>query len=348
VRVVFMGSPEFAVPCLRALHAGHEVALVVSQPDKPAGRGGQLTAPAVKAAAQDLGLPVIQPRSARTGELRDAMVATGAELAVVVAYGKILPVDVLGALPRGCINVHGSLLPRYRGAAPVQWAVIHGDAETGVSIMQLDEGMDTGPVYLERRVAIDPDETAGELLERLAPIGAEALLEVIGAMAAGTARAVAQDHAAASHAAMLAKADGAIDFGRPAAAVAARIRGVDPWPGAYATLRGQPVKLFRARAAAAPGPAAPGPAAPGPAAPGPAAPGPAAPGAAAPGPAAPGAAAPGTVLAIDAGGVRVACGDGAVVIRELQAAGRKRLAAAQFAAGRGIAVGDVLGRPEPA
>ena len=232
-----MGSPGFAVPCLRALHGQHEVALVVSQPDKPAGRGGQLTAPAVKAAAQELGLPVIQPRSARTGELRDAMVTTGAELAVVVAYGKILPTPVLSALPRGCINVHGSLLPRYRGAAPVQWAVIHGDAETGVSIMQLDEGMDTGPVYLERRVAIDPDETAGELLERLAPIGAQALIEVIAGLAAGTARAVTQDHASASHAPMLAKTDGAIDFRQPAAAVAARIRGVDPWPGAYAALR---------------------------------------------------------------------------------------------------------------
>ncbi len=349
-----MGSPGFAVPCLRALHAQHEVALVVSQPDKPAGRGGQLTAPAVKAAAQELGLPVIQPRSARTGELRDAMVATGAELAVVVAYGKILPRAVLDALPRGCINVHGSLLPKYRGAAPVQWAVIRGDAETGVSLMQLDEGMDTGPVYLERRVAVDPDETAGELLERLAPIGAEALVEVIAALAAGTARAVAQDHGAASHAPMLAKTDGAIDFGQPAAAVAARIRGVDPWPGAHATLRGQPVKLFRARASggepasehAASGRAAPANAASGTAARGTA--GTAAPGTAAPGTAAPGHAAPGTVLAIDAAGARVACGYGAVVIRELQAAGRKRLAAAQFAAGRGIAVGDVLGRPEPA
>lgn len=312
-----MGSPEFAVPCLRALHKQHEVALVVSQPDKPAGRGGQLTAPAVKRAAEQLGLPVIQPRSARTGELRDAMVQSGAELAVVVAYGKILPRAVLEALPRGCINVHGSLLPSYRGAAPVQWAVIHGDAETGVSIMQLDEGMDTGPVFLERRVAIGPDETAGELLERLAPIGAQALLEVIAAMADGTARAVAQDHARASHAPMLAKADGAIDFAQPAARVAARIRGVDPWPGAQAVLRGQPVKLFRARAAAArAAPAQP--------------------------------AAAGTVLAIDGDGVRIACGDGAVVIRELQAAGRKRMTAAQFAAGRGIAVGDVLGRPEPA
>lgn len=313
MRVVFLGSPEFAVPCLQALAARHEVALVVSQPDKPAGRGGQLAAPAVKLAAQALGLPVAQPRSARTGELRDALAATGAELAVVVAYGKILPLAVLEALPRGCINVHGSILPRYRGAAPVQWAVIDGEPETGVSIMQLDEGMDTGPVLLERRAAIDPDETAGELLARLAPIGAAALLEAIDGLAAGTLRAVPQDHARATHAPMLAKTDGAIDFARPAGAVAARIRGVDPWPGAHAALRGQLVKLFRARGDEAAPNVEVAPA--------------------------------GTVIAIDAAGVRVACGAGSVVIRELQAPGRKRLGAAQFAAGRAIAIGDVLGAP---
>jgi len=245
VRVVFMGSPEFAVPCLRALVTHHEVALVVSQPDKPAGRGGQLAAPAVKITATDLKLPVFQPRSARNGELRDALISTSAELAIVVAYGKILPKDVLAALPRGCVNVHGSLLPKYRGAAPVQWAVIDGETETGVAIMQLDEGMDTGPVYLEKRVAIDPEETSGELLTRLAPIGAAALLEGIAQIAAG-AEPTPQDHAFATHAAMLAKSDGAIDFTLAAHAVAARIRGVDPWPGAQALHRGQIVKLFRA------------------------------------------------------------------------------------------------------
>ncbi|MBS1121421.1 MAG: methionyl-tRNA formyltransferase [Deltaproteobacteria bacterium] len=304
-----MGSPEFAVPCLRALAAAHEVVLVVSQPDKPAGRGAQVTSPAVKLAAQELGLPVIQPRSARTGELRDALVASGAELAVVVAYGKILPPDVLEAVPRGCLNVHASILPSYRGAAPVQWAVIHGDRETGVTIMQLDEGMDTGPVILERRVAIDPDETSGELLARLAPLGAAALLEAVELLAAGRATPRPQDGASATHAPMLDKVDGMIDFTQPAAVVAARIRGVDPWPGAQAGLRGQIVKLFRAR----PEPGAGGP--------------------------------PGTVLAVDAGGLHVACGDGAVVIREIQAPGRKRLTAAQFAAGRGVAVGDVLASP---
>ena len=186
MRVVFMGSPEFAVPCLRALAAQHDVALVVSQPDKPAGRGAALTAPAVKTAALELGLPVIQPKSARTGELEQALKASGAELAAVVAYGKILPRGVLDACPRGCINVHASLLPKYRGAAPVQWAVIHGEPTSGVSIMQLDEGMDTGPVYFTRETPIGPDETSGELLARLADIGAQALVEAIGAFRAQT------------------------------------------------------------------------------------------------------------------------------------------------------------------
>ncbi len=311
MRVVFMGSPEFAVPCLRALASAHEVVLVVSQPDKPAGRGSQLTAPAVKVAALELGLPVVQPKSARTGELRDALIASHAELAVVVAYGKILPLAVLEALPRGCINVHASILPRYRGAAPVQWAVINGDHETGVAIMQLDEGMDTGPVLHERKITIDPQETSGELLARLAPIGAAALLEALAAIADGTAKAIPQDHAAATHAPMLEKTDGLIDFAQPAPAVAARIRGVDPWPGAQALHRAQIVKLFRATAKPRP----------------------------------PGPEAPGTVVAIDDAGLHVVCGEDVCVIREIQAPGRKRLTVAQFAAGRGIAVGDLLSRP---
>jgi methionyl-tRNA formyltransferase len=310
MRVAFMGSPEFAVPTLRALAAAHEVALVVSQPDKPAGRGAQVTAPAVKLAAQELGLPVIQPRSARTGELERALADSGAELAVVVAYGKILPPAVLSALPKGCINVHGSLLPKYRGAAPVQWAVIDGEPTTGVTIMQLDEGMDTGPVLLERDVAIGGEETSGELLARLAPIGAAALLQVLADIAAGTAIAKPQDPAEASHARMLTKADGAIDFARAPDLVAARIRGVDPWPGAYALLRGQVVKLFRARMTDGTAGRAPG-----------------------------------TVIAIDDGGLHVSCRGGVCAIREIQAAGRKRMTAAQFAAGRGIAVGERLDAP---
>jgi len=307
MRVAFMGSPEFAVPCLRSVAAAHDVVVVVSQPDKPAGRGGELRAPAVKVAAQELGLPIIQPKSARNGELAQALRDARVDVAIVVAYGKILPKDVLEAPPLGCINVHGSLLPKYRGAAPVQWAVIDGEAETGVSIMQLDEGMDTGPVWAERRVAIGPEETSGELLARLAPIGAAALIETLPMIASGTARPIVQDHARATHAKMLDKTDGAIDWAQPARAIAARIRGVDPWPGAYATLRGQPIKLFRAivtERAAAEG--------------------------------------AGTVVAIDREGVHVACIGGVVAIREVQAAGKKRMAAQAFASGRGIAVGDQL------
>jgi methionyl-tRNA formyltransferase len=310
MRVAFMGSPDFAVPCLKALAGAHDVAIVVSQPDKPAGRGGELRAPSVKIAAANLGLPVIQPKSAKTGELQQALIDANVELAVVVAYGKLLPKAVLDAPARGCINVHGSLLPKYRGAAPVQWSVINADEEAGVSIMQLDEGMDTGPVWIERRITPGADETAGELLARLAPIGAAALLETIAVIEKGGTQPVPQDHALATHARMLEKSDGAIDFTQEASLVAARIRGVDPWPGAYALLRDQPIKLFRAQVTD--GTAAGG---------------------------------VGTVVAIDKAGLHVTCHGGVIAIREVQAAGKKRMAAQAFAAGRGVAIGDKLVTP---
>jgi methionyl-tRNA formyltransferase len=306
MRVVFMGSPDFAVPALEALIAHHEVAVVVTQPDKPAGRGKKLSPPAVKPVAEAAGIPVVQPRSARTPELAAEMRATGAELAVVVAYGKILPTAVLEAFPRGCINIHASLLPRHRGAAPIQWAIIGGDRETGVSIMQLDEGMDTGPVLIERRTPIGDAETAGELFERLAPMGADAMLEAIAGLEAGTLEATPQDDAGATHAPMLKKTDGAVDWTRPAREVSCLIRGVDPWPGAYTELGGERIKLYGAREAEGSG-------------------------------------APGEVLAVDDRGVVVACGDGACAIAELQAAGRKRMSARAYAAGRQLAPGTVLG-----
>ncbi|MEO8549435.1 MAG: methionyl-tRNA formyltransferase [Kofleriaceae bacterium] len=310
MRVAFMGSPDFAVPCLKALVGAHDVAIVVSQPDKPAGRGGELRAPSVKIAAANLGLPVIQPKSARDGVLRQALIDANVELAVVVAYGKILPKAVLDAPARGCINVHGSLLPKYRGAAPIQWSVINADEETGVSIMQLDEGMDTGPVWIERRVTPEPDETSGELLARLAPIGAAAMLETIAMIEKGGAAPSPQDAALATHARMLEKTDGAIDFTQEATLVAARIRGVDPWPGAYALLRDQPLKLFRAQLTD--------------------------------GTAAGGA---GTVVNIDKAGLHVTCHGGVIAVRDVQAPGKKRMPAQAFAAGRGIAIGDKLVKP---
>lgn len=305
-----MGSPDFAVPCLEAVAAHHDVVLVVTQPDKPAGRGGAMAAPAVKQAAERLGLPVFQPPKVRPPEVAATLAATGAELGVVVAYGKILPPEVLAAFPRGCINVHGSILPAYRGAAPIQWAILDGCTTTGVTIMQLDRGMDTGPILLTRALAIGADETAGELFARLAPLGAAALVEAIAGLAAATLTATPQPTTGASHARMLTKDDGAIDFARPAAVVAAHIRGVDPWPGAVAVLAGQVVKLFGARADVGAASARP----------------------------------PGTVVAVDAAGAHVACADGAVVLAALQLPARKRLPARELVNGRRLAVGDVLER----
>ncbi len=302
-----MGSPEFALPSLKACIARHQVALVVVQPDKPAGRGKEMTRPPVALAADAAGIEVYQPRSARPPEVAERLRATGAELAVVVAYGKILPKAVLEAFPRGCVNVHGSLLPAYRGAAPVQWAVIRGERETGVTIMKLDEGMDTGPMLLKRHLAIGESETAGELARRLAVVGAEALVEALAAIEAGTAIEEPQDSTRATYAPMLEKAHGQVDWTRSAAELKDLIRGVDPWPGASTLLSGEPLKLFGAAIAAGQG-------------------------------------APGTVLAIGPDGALIAAGEGAVRVAELQAAGKRRMGAAELARGlRALAPGARLG-----
>ena len=308
MRIVFMGSPEFALPSLRACIARHQVVLAVAQPDKPAGRGKEMTRPPVAVAADAAGIPVFQPRSARPPEVAERLKATGAELAVVVAYGKILPRGVLEAFPRGCVNVHGSILPAYRGAAPVQWAIIRGERETGVTIMKLDEGMDTGPMLLERRVAIGEDETAGQLAARLALVGAEALVEALAAIEAGTAVETAQDSTRASHAPMLEKAHGQVDWTRTTEEIRNLVRGVDPWPGATTSLGGEPLKLFGATRAAGQGGAEAG-----------------------------------SVLAIGPDGVVVATGDGAVRIAELQAPGKRRMTAAELARGRPLGPGTRLG-----
>lgn len=305
MKLVFMGSPEFAVPSLEAIAARHEVALVVTQPDKPAGRGGAMTAPPVKRTAERLGLPIFQPPKVRPPEIAATLAATGAELGVVVAYGKILPPAVLTAFPRGCINVHGSLLPAYRGAAPIQWAILDGRTTTGVTIMQLDPGMDTGPMLLTRELPIGDDETAGALFARLAPVGAAALVDAIDGLVDGTLVARPQPREGASHARMLTKVDGAVDFGKPAAAVSAHIRGVDPWPGATATLRGHVVKLFGAAVREAQVEPEPG-----------------------------------RIAAIDAHGAHVTCGVGIVIVRELQFPARKRMSARDLANGHQLAVGD--------
>jgi methionyl-tRNA formyltransferase len=249
MRVVFLGTPAFAVASLDALaRAGHEIAAVVAQPDRPAGRGQALREPATKAWARGRGVRVLQPEKVRDGKLAAELAALRPDVLAVAAYGRILGKDLLDLAPHGAVNVHGSLLPRYRGAAPIQWAVANGEAETGVSIMQMDEGLDTGDVLLQRALAIGPDETAEALSPRLAAVGAAALVEALALAEAGALVPVRQDPARATLAPILTKEDGRIDWTCPASAIAARLRGFSPWPGAWTTLEGRVVKILEARA----------------------------------------------------------------------------------------------------
>jgi methionyl-tRNA formyltransferase len=310
-RILFMGSPEFAVPSLRELHRRHQVVAVVTQPDRPHGRGLSLAAPPVKVAARELGIDrILQPEKLRGAAIRDELEAVNADLFVVVAYGKILSAKTL-AIPRlGCVNVHASLLPAYRGAAPIQWAVIRGERRSGVTIMLMDAGMDTGPMLLQRELELAPDETGGSLHDRLAPLGAELLGEALDAYLAGSLQARPQPEVGVTLAPMLAKEDGRVDFARPAPEVDAWIRGMDPWPGAFTSLAGDRLKLFASTSVGAPrGPAGE----------------------------------PGEVLSVDSRGLLVACGDGAVFVRELQLPGRRRIGAVALCTGRPIPAGTRLG-----
>ena len=258
LRLVFCGTPEFAVPTLAALvAAGHEVALVLTQPDRPSGRGMQLVAPPVKQWALAHGLLVEQPAKIRNNEsLRAQLTSLAPDATIVVAYGRILPPWML-ALPRfGNINLHGSLLPQYRGAAPIQWAVANGETHTGVTTMLLEEGLDTGPTLEHAVVAIPPDATAAELFVQLASIGAPIVLSTLAGLAAGTLTPHPQDHTGATYAPMLKRDDGRVDFSRPAQAIFNRWRGFSPWPGAWATLGDRKFMLTRlAMARLPPGPA---------------------------------------------------------------------------------------------
>jgi len=307
-RVVFFGTPEFAVPSLRALLAGPDTVVgVVCQPDKPAGRGQQVQVPPVKRVAEQHGVPVAQPAKVKTEELPALLRAWAPDLGVVAAYGRILPSAVLD-LPRlGCINVHASLLPAYRGAAPIQWAVLRGERTTGVTIMRMNERMDEGDILWQRATPIAADETYGALQERLALLGATALMEALAALHAGTLRAAVQDAEAATYAPMIRKSDGSIDWSLPAEAIANRVRAFNPWPSAFTTHRGRLLKIHRARVLAETGA---GPA--------------------------------GTVLALG-DSIQVAAGAGVLGIEELQLEGKRALPAREFSRGGGLAVGDRLG-----
>ena len=306
--IVFMGTPEFAVPSLETLAAAHTVALVVTQPDRPKGRGRLIEPPPVKVCAERLGLRVIQPESMRDETVLQALAAAQADFFVVVAYGHILRENVL-KLPRiACINVHASLLPAYRGPAPIQWAVINGDRETGVTTMIMDKGLDTGDILLADSEPIFAADTAGTLHDRLAQRGASLLGRTLAAFADGTIRRTPQDHARATHAPLLKKSDGLIDWKRPATALEPFVRGMAPWPGAHTFWGTNRLKIFKTEASSAHG-----------------------------------AAAPGTVLASHHGELVVACGEGALSILEVQGASGSRLPVSEFLRGCRIPPGDVLG-----
>ena len=309
MRALFFGSPAFAVPSLDALTEIAQVVGVVCQPDKPAGRGLTLTPPAVKVRAVERGLPVVQPTKLRTGEFGAWVREQNADVALVVAYGRILPKDVLEGPRLGCVNVHASLLPRYRGAAPITWAVVEGETETGVTLMKLDEGMDTGPTFARVTTPIGPEETAGELGERLARMGADAVREWLPRYVAGGVTIEPQDHAHATMAPVLDKAHGRIDWGKSARRVHDHVRGMSPWPGAYTTARGKTVKVHATRVVDGTRAAA----------------------------------AAGTVILADKSRVLVACGEGTVELASVQPEGKRAMKGSEWAIGRGVAEGDVLG-----
>lgn len=247
MKIIFMGTPDFSVGTLEALiKAGHEILLAVSQPDKPRGRGKSMQFPPVKEAALEHGIEVYQPRRIRDLECVEYLKSYQPDIIVVVAFGQILPKEILELPKYGCVNVHASLLPKYRGAAPIQWAVINGEAVTGVTTMRMDEGLDTGDMILKEEVVLEKEETGGSLFERLAQTGAELCVKTLAEIEAGRAVYTPQDHGAATHTAMIKKQLGEIDWNKPAEELERLIRGLNPWPSAYTSLNGKTLKIWKA------------------------------------------------------------------------------------------------------
>ena len=326
MKILFWGTPVFAVPSLRALDdEGFDVVGVVTQPDRPKGRGRRLAPSPVKEVAQAAGIPVLTPERPRGDEFLNEIRALGADLSVVVAYGHILRREVLDAVPMGSINVHASVLPELRGAAPINWAIVRGHETTGITVMRMVEAMDAGPILHVVEEPILADETASELSVRLSELGAAALVEALTLMSSGALEEVEQDHDKATFAPKVDRDTARVDWTRPATEVARHIRGMDAVPGAWSELEGTPVKLFRPSVLAADelDTTAPGPAGNG---------GP-------PGPPVP--SEPGTVLAADEGlGVLVAAGDGAVAVGEVQPPGKRRMSSRDWIHGRGVETGQ--------
>lgn len=308
MRALFFGTPEIAVPALEALHEVAEVVGVVCQPDRPAGRGMTLRPPAVKVAAERLGIPVHQPTKLKRPPLAEWIAEQHVDVALVMAYGRILPQPVLDAPRRGCMNLHASLLPKYRGAAPINWAVANNETETGICLMQMDAGMDTGPVLSRHALSIEPEETAGELADRLAGLAADVVRQDLLRAIAGELAPVPQDHEAATYAPMLSKTDGSIDWNRSAQLVHAHVRGMTPWPGAYTSLGDKTIKVHRCRVHAGESSGHPG-----------------------------------EIVLADRSSVVVACAEGLVELQTVQLPGKKAMDAGAMVLGRTLRQGDRLG-----
>ncbi len=302
MNILFMGTPDFAVPALEALaKSEHTVCAVFTQPDKPRGRKMILTPPDVKVCAEKLGIPVFQPESMRTNEALEEVKMLNPDVAVVAAYGQILPKSVLDIPKYGCVNIHGSLLPKYRGAAPIQQSVLNGDRITGVTTMLMDVGLDTGDILLKKETEIGENETSGELFDRLAVLGAELILETLSLLEKGEIQPQRQDDSLATHTSKITKSLSPIDFTKPARDVHNKIRGLNPWPAATAKICGKKVKIHSSKLSKLSGE-------------------------------------PGTILCTRP--LVVACGKNAVEIIELQPDGKKRMSAEAFVAGHKIALGD--------
>lgn len=302
MRVVFMGTPDFAVPCLEALvNAGYEVIGAFTQPDKPKGRGYALAPPPVKVTALEHNIPVYQPKTLRDGEALKILKELSPECIVVVAYGKILPKDILELPKYGCINVHASLLPKYRGAAPIQWSVLNGESETGVTAMYMDEGLDTGDMIMKRSCEIGENETAGELHDKLSALGAQLIVEALKALENGRAKREKQDDSQSCYSPMLDKSLCQIDWSKSAQQVHNKVRGLSPWPVATSSINGKKVKVHQTRLSNDNGAA-------------------------------------GEIISLSP--LTVACGSGSVIINELQLEGKKRMDSQSFLNGHKLNIGE--------
>lgn len=308
-----MGTPEFAVPSLEALlRSEDQVVGVVTQPDRPKGRGGELAAQPVKLICQREGLPFLQPMKMKDPAFLDALKAWQPDLIAVAAFGRILPPAILELPPRGCVNVHASLLPKYRGAGPIQWAIINGERETGITTMLMDAGMDTGAILLQEHMEIRPEDTAGTLSAKLAEVGGRLLIETVRQLKAGTLTPQPQDHSQATMAPLLKKEDGLIDWTLPATTIANRVRGVTPWPGAFTFLNDERVLIWRAAVGEETSSQKPG-----------------------------------TVLEVTKDALVVATGKGLLSIMELQPANSRRMPVRQFLAGHSLSPRQRFGSGPP-